>query len=187
MAEPALDAPIPQGLDVQHEAGGLRLSYRWFSLKYIVFAGFCVLWDGFLIFWYRTALQNPNPGNIALWFPLLHVSVGVGLTYWTLAGFLNRTVIRVSQGSLSIQHGPLPWLGNRTVQTSEIRQLYREEIVSTGRRGTTSSYPVSAVLHSGGKLKLITTDAPDLSLALEQEIEKQLGLTDVRVVGEMRK
>ena len=78
MSKPVLDAPLPQGLLVQHEADGLCLSYRWFSPKHLFMAAFCVFWDGFLVFWQNTALENPGPSNVLLWFPLLHVGVGIG-------------------------------------------------------------------------------------------------------------
>ena len=56
-------------------------------------------------------------------FPIAHVAVGVGLTYYTVAGFVNSTVLRVSEGQLAVRQGPFPWPGNRTLHTSDLDQL----------------------------------------------------------------
>jgi len=57
-------------------------------------------------------------------FPLIHVSVGVGLSYFTLCGFVYKTRIAVRAGALTVRHGPLPWLGARTVASRELKQLF---------------------------------------------------------------
>ena len=183
----AIKAPMPENVSVQQEADGLRLSYRWFSWKYLFFALFCLVWDGFLVFWYRIALAHPSPDNIALWFPVVHVAIGIGLTYWTLAGFLNRTVVRVSTSEVTIRHGPLPWFAQKPVPASEIGQLYREEITRSTRNGTSTQYRLSAVLRDGRKRKLLTCDSPDVALFVEQEAERYLGIADRHVAGEMPK
>ncbi len=40
--------------------------------------------------------------RVMILFPLLHVGIGAGLTYYTLAGFLNRTIVEVSHEGLTI-------------------------------------------------------------------------------------
>ncbi len=170
------------------EAGGLTLIYTWFRPLYVLMLFFCIFWDGFLVFWYRTALAHPSPGSIMLWFPLLHVGVGVGITYSTIAGFLNRTRVTVNAGEVTIRHGPLPWIGNRNVPAGEIRQLFREETISTGRSGSSATYHLNAITRENRKLRLIRgIPAADVALYLEQEIEKALGIEDRKVAGEMPK
>jgi len=185
--EPAIRAPMPENVTLEQEADGLRLTYRWFSPKYLVFVLFCIAWDAFLVFWYRTALAHPSPGDIALWFPIAHVGVGLGLSYWTLAGFVNRTTVRVSSSQLTIRHGPLPWLGGRSLPASEVAQVYREEITRSSRRGTSTTYRLSAVTRDDRKRRLLTCDSADVALYVEQEVERCLGIADRRVAGEMPK
>jgi hypothetical protein len=121
-------------------------------------------------------------------FPLLHVGVGVGLTYYTVAGFLNRTVVEVSHEGLRIYHTPLPWFGNKTIPVSDLAQLYREEVVSRENRSTRVTYQLSAVSKESKKIKLLGgIETADVALFLEQEIEKWLGIKDVKVAGEMQK
>lgn len=42
-------------------------------------------------------------------FPLLHVVVGVGITWTAVAMWVNRTIIEVNDGRLTCTHGPLPF------------------------------------------------------------------------------
>src|SRR6266545_6110628 len=129
---PTLEAPLPEHLVMTREAGGLTLIYTWFRPTYVFMLLFCIVWDSFLVFWYRTALAHPSPSSIALWFPIGHVAVGIGLTYSTIAGFVNRTRVGVNAGEITIRHGPMPWIGNRNIPAGEIRQLFREETISSG-------------------------------------------------------
>lgn len=193
-----LSAPMPEKITREVLPTGLRFTYRWFGLKFVFFALFCVVWDGFLLAWYASAitgLDGPAGGGgierfqlTMLLFPLLHVAVGVGLTYYTLCGFLNRTTVNVARDQISVRHGPLPWFGNRNVPAMQVAQVYREEIVRQGKNGPHTSYQLSAALKDNRKLKLLSgLDAPDLALYLEQEIERHLGIRDQAVSGEMRK
>jgi hypothetical protein len=182
-----IKAPMPENIRIEHRADGLTLSYRWFSAKFIFLALFCLFWDGFLVFWYGIALSQDAPW-IMLVFPLLHLAVGVFLTYYTVAGIYNRTIITVGQGKLSIQHAPLPWPGSRVLQASEISQLYCEETTSRGRNGPQTSYRLSAVTSDNKKINLLTGfDSPDSARFLERQVEEWLGIRDRRVEGEMPK
>ncbi|MCM2266207.1 MAG: hypothetical protein NDI60_00375 [Elusimicrobiales bacterium] len=178
---------MPKGYTMTAEGADLVLIRRWFSAKFVFLLFFCAFWDGFLIFWYGIALSKGAP-LLAMVFPLIHVAVGVGLTYFTLAGFLNRTRIKMSTGEVSIKHYPLPWAGNRTLRRQEIDQLFCEEKLSRNRNSSaTYSYNLSAVLADGRRIKLISgLDQPEDALFLEQKIEGYIGIADRPVAGEMR-
>jgi hypothetical protein len=182
-----LPTPMPSNVTVNDHGTGLTLNYRWYSPKFIFLIFFCIFWDGFLFVWYGQALSTNAPLMMIL-FPLLHVGVGVGLTYYTVAGFLNRTVVEVSHEGLRIYYTPLPWFGNKTIPVSDLAQLYREEVVSRGNRSTRVTYQLSAVSKESKKIKLLGgIETTDVALFLEQEIEKWLGIKDVKVAGEMQK
>jgi hypothetical protein len=189
MAGEALRAPRPGNVTIDQEADALRLAYRWFSPKYVFMAFFCVAWDGFLLFWYGIALsQKTGMGNIMIWFPIAHVAAGIGITYSTLAGFLNRTVVRVSSTAVTVRHGPLPWFGQKSVAASDIGQVYRQQVVTTGSRGGSSvTYRLSVATHDQRKIDLLSCDSADTALFVEQEVERYLGIGDRRVAGEMPK
>jgi len=147
---------------------------------------FCIFWDGFLVNWYRMSLGRGAPLSMIL-FPLIHVTAGVVLTYSTVAHLFNATIITATRRALSIRHGPVPWIGNREIQASDIEQLYCGEKVSRGRNGTSASYELCALMRDGGKVKLLSgLGEREEALFIEQRVEEQLGIADARVAGELQ-
>ena len=137
--------------------------------------------------------DNGMPGPMKLIFvvfPIAHVAVGVGLTYFVLAGFLNSTVIRVADGMLSVRHGPLPWRGNLDMSTDGIEQIYCQNKLDKrrdedGHTTTSIQYEVHAVI-GGQKTKLLSgLHEADHALFVEQRLERFLGIEDHAVPGEM--
>ena len=185
----ALDAPRPDRVNETRDERGLVLSYRWFSPAHLFMLVFCVFWIGFLVVWYGLALsRHAGPADPMVWFPLLHVAVGIGITYSTIAGFVNRTTITVGGGELTVRHGPLPWPGGRVVPAHEIVQLYREERTTNTRSGRSFRHELNATTGDGRKVRLVArVPGADLALYLEHAIERELGLVDQHVPGEMPK
>jgi predicted Zn finger-like uncharacterized protein len=106
--------------------GELFIRRSWFQPMLFFLAFFCVFWDGFLIFWYSMAFAHAPAGNmmlLPLLFPLMHVAVGVGLTYFVIAGFCNSTRILIDGECVHVRHQPLPWRGNQDVPRGEIRGI----------------------------------------------------------------
>jgi hypothetical protein len=155
------------------ERSGL-LPGRWFAFFW------CVFWDGCLVLWYARAFQSAS--FIELLFPVIHLAVGVFVTYWTICGFLNRTTISLERGTLSVRHGPLPWPGNLRIESASLDQLFcKEQVDSRGSR----KYSLNALLRNGGSVALLERlSDPDHALYLEQLLETRLGIVDVAVVGE---
>jgi hypothetical protein len=180
-----LDVPLPKGILVEQQGDGLAITRRWFSPKFLFLVFFCACWDGFLCFWYSMALSQQV--WIMAIFALGHATIGLGLTYYTIAGFVNHTLIRVSASQLDVSHGPLPWLGKKRIDSSSIAQIYCKEHISRSRNGTTTSYQVHAATHAGVQERLVDAlDSSDQALYLEQEVERFLNIKDAPVVGEMR-
>ena len=129
-----------------------------------------------------------GPPLMALLFPLLHVSVGVGLTYYVIAGFLNRTEVRATRGELSVSHGPVPWPGNKSVAAHAVEQLYCQAKVRHTKNGTRTAYRVEMALRNGEKETLVKgLDDPDEALFLEQKIEERLRIEDRPMPGEIER
>ncbi|HBL15234.1 MAG: hypothetical protein A2X36_03165 [Elusimicrobia bacterium GWA2_69_24] len=176
---------LPEGMSIRQDGSDLLLTRKWFSIKYLGLLFFCVFWDGFLVVWYTIAFTQGGPLLMKL-FPMIHVAVGVGLTYTAVAGLLNRTFIRVNASELSVTHGPLPWPGKKVVR-GDLDQLFCEEQVHHGKNGTTVTYTVSAVVRGGKRIPLAAgLDAPDQARFVEQEVERFLGIGDRPVTGELR-
>jgi hypothetical protein len=177
--------PRPPQMRVEEWGGAWRVSWRWFKWDYVGLLLFCVFWDGFLVFWYTLAFTQGGPLLMKL-FPILHVAVGVSLTYTVLAGFLNRTRIEVSPaGELTVRHFPLPWARNRSIPAGQIEQLFCEE--SSWRNNNRRTFHLSAALVGGRKVCLVSSfNDPGEAKFLEQQIERQLRIKPRPVVGEYR-
>lgn len=180
-----LPVPLPRGVHLEDRGRDMVIVRRWYSPVYIFLAFFAVMWNAFLVVWYAAAFAGDAPLLFKL-FPLLHVAAGIGISYATLAGFLNRTTITVERDHLTVRHAPVPWSGNLDVSTLSLEQLYCTEKVHRGRNGTTVRYGVEAVLKDGRNLKVVTgLDDREQALFIEERMERHLGIPDRRVRSEM--
>jgi len=177
---------MPASVKIEKDGQSARIVQRWFSLKYVPLAFFCVAWDAFLCFWYSMAFGGSMPW-IFIVFPIAHLAVGVGLTYSTLCGFVNRTVLEITRDELAVWFEPLPWLGEKKIKVADLKQLYCKEKVSRGENSSTSQYQLFAVTRDDRQVQLISNlDSPDVALFLEQQIERWLKISDQPVLGEFR-
>lgn len=183
---PKPQVELPKRFSVQMDPDGLVITRRWFSPVVFFLLFFCVFWDGFLLVWYFMAFTQNGPLMMKL-FPLLHVAVGLGLTYATLTAFVNKTTIRVNYTEIAVRHGPLPWPGNKSLPRSEVEQLFCQEKMSRGESGYSSNYEVGTIGMGGKRDKIVTgLTSPEQALFIEQQIEGYLGIRDRPVAGEMR-
>jgi len=175
--------PKPSGFDVRHDDVSLWLTRRWLSPLYIPLLFFCLAWDAFLLFWY-THVPSEAPWIFTV-FPIAHVAVGVGLTYYTLCGFINKTYLRISRNSLSVRSGPLPWPGNKEVSVQGLSQVFcQTSFDSNGRKGQ-PFYSVQLLREDGSRVELLS-GLPTLEHAqyIEQQVERYLDIQDNPVTGE---
>jgi hypothetical protein len=176
------EVPMPKGIEVTKVGNVLRISRRWFQWPHVFLVFFCLGWDGFLIVWHGIALAS------SMWFmslfALIHTAVGIVLTYYTLAGFLNHTTVQVEQDKLEIWHHPLPWFGQKRLPAADIKQIYCKE--NTSSDGASQSYEVYVLLRYGGRKKLSSgLVEPEQALYIEQELERFLGIHDRPVSREI--
>jgi hypothetical protein len=184
---PAPRVPMPKKFKVEEEPGLLRISWRWFSPVLILLTFFCLFWDSVLVLWYTLAIFARDTPIFFLVFPILHVMVGVGLTYRVIAGYFNTTRVEVTRRSLSIVHGPLPWKGNHTLEASGLKQLYCKQNVSKGKNDSeTITYELKALTRDGQTLTLLDgLEEAQQALYLEDQLERRLGIENVPVPGEL--
>ena len=177
------DASLPHTFQMNRTPQGLEIIRSWFEAKVWFILFFAIFWNGFMLVWHGIALSS------GMWFMsafgLIHTGIGLFLIYLVLAMFLNSTVIRANATSLEVKTGPLPWKGDKQINTAEVRQLYCLEKISQGKNGTSSSYRVEAVMRDNRRETLIGgLSDPDHALFIEQQIERHLGLIDIPVAGE---
>lgn len=163
----------------------LTISYRWMACQAYFLVFFCIAWDGFLVVWYSIAVST---GEVLMMvFPVIHVAVGIGLTYYTICLFVNRTYITVNKEEIGIRFAPLPWMGAKTVSVRDIVQFYVKEKTSRGKNGTSYSYELWMRNKQGADKKFASgpaiQDADDAKF-LEKKIEKFLGIRDYQIEGE---
>ena len=108
-------------LEVYQDRDRLEITLKWFTPIALFLLFFTVIWNAFLVFWYSMAISGG--AWIMVLFPILHVAVGVYLTYYTLCLFFNKTFIDISGDYLTIRHTPIPWWkGNRRIPVNAIEQ-----------------------------------------------------------------
>lgn len=172
-------------LEITRSSFELNIRYRWFSPIAFFLVFFCLFWDGFLVLWYGIGLATGDMPSVFFLFPLIHVAVGIGLTYYTICLFVNRSYIDASQQMLTVRHGPLPWpRGNKEIAVADLEQLYVEE--KTGNKGS-KYHLLRAMLKDGEKLTILgNINAPaETLLELERALEDYVGIIDAPVIGEM--
>jgi len=182
----------PKRFEVEQWSGDFVIRRGWYQHGVWPMLGFCVFWDGFLIFWYSAAIGSLVRGDdssgmiwTALLFPILHLGFGIGLTYAVVCTFINRTVIRVASGELSVRHGPLPCRGNCRIFVADIKQIYCTEKKTRGEDSWHRTYNVVALKKDNTKSDLVTgLENCDYAWFIEQQLEQHLKIADERVAGE---
>ena len=183
---PRMAIGLPDRFTLEREAtGGLLITRRWFSPVFIFLAFFTVFWNGFMVVWFTIAISQGE--TLMALFGSIHGAVGIGLVYFTLAGFVNRTEIRVDYRALTVRHRPLPVFSNRDIPASDLKQLYSKERIRTrSKGGNHHSFEVHALTHSGRNIRLLSgLPNSEQALFVEQELEKYLRIEDRPVKGEI--
>lgn len=187
---------IPSGITVETEGQELVISRSWHSWVYVVLAVLSVFWmilallllGVLIVVWFTVSANNLGEvltnGLLFALLPAVGVLVGAGLLYFTLAGVLNSTKIRVGQAEVSVLHGPLPWWGNASVTRGDVARVFTTEQVHFGRYGSKYfTYSVELALRGGERRTLVSRlSEVEQALFITQEVECSLGMR-----GEVRR
>jgi|SRR5688572_33249133 len=188
VAPPRDEIERPRAVRVETTPYGVRIVRRWWSPVYVFLLFFCAVWNGVLLMFYGVAGAAGAPLLFFL-FPLIHVGVGLALTYVTLAGFFNRTTVTAQRdGVLMVRHGPLPWPGKRDFAARDVAQLFVVEKRTHTRDGEPQpSYVLTAQMRNRRRVPVMKVLGAPLEhvLYFEQELERSLGIRDVPVAGEV--
>jgi hypothetical protein len=179
-------AQKPPGWQVDESGAQLRITWSWRTGSTFAHALFFFLFWGGGGAWLMTT--DFEPAAAARGYPLLFVALGAVLvsgTYTLLARLLNHTEVRADAEGLAVRHGPLPWPGNRSLPAGRVQQLYCREVIRDREQGT-HFYEVHAVTTDGADVPLLA-NLPNVAQALyvEQRVERQLGIPDRPVGGEL--
>src|SRR5262249_13296469 len=111
---------------------------------------------------------------LAMIFTLPHAAIGVFLVYATLAGLLNRTVVKVTSEFLTVRHGPVPCFGNRRMRVDELERLSCDKETDPETDGWRYVYSVNALTKGASKVDLVTNLDSAQALFIKEELERWL-------------
>ena len=183
--EPSLAAemqpPPPAHVQLFHRASDMEIVRSWFGWQTLLVTAFTVIWDVVVFANFRGMMEGLN--LLSLLFP----AIGVVLAYYTIARWLNRTRIVVSRDKITVRHGPLPWIGNKEVEASNLKQVYRvEQEHRSSKGGRTVTYEVYTLTGDGQSVKLLdglTGLTSEQALFIALQIEKYLGIQKIPAEG----
>lgn len=181
----SLAVAAPERWQVEAAPGSLLVRWRWFTWVALFLVPFTLFWNGILgtmAFAGTEGFTHPERLLFGLLIP--HVWVGIGLAYFTLASFFNSTEVRFNNGMLHVKHGPLPWRGQRHLQTREVGQLFVLE--KRGNKGGIT-YELCALLSDGKRISLLSSlNDEGQARFLELRLEQVMGIVDRPVAGELK-
>lgn len=175
--------PMPKNIQLNDIGHQFHMTRRWLSAHVVYLILLCLVWNGVLVVWYRTAV---NDGSwLMLIPPLLHVVVGTLLLYYTLACIVNVTHFRVRDDMLHVRHWPLPMPGKLDVTARDIAQIFAVEHSHHTRNGPKHHYSVNLLMQDESQRKLVGKLAqPEQALFIERALESYLGIVDQPVPGD---
>lgn len=172
MSEPA----IPDKIDLLVSPSEITIRRKWLGWEVVPLAIFCVAWDSFLFFWYSMALGGGKAPWIAIVFPVGHVAVGVGLTYYVIASIFNTTDLLISASKVTVWSYPIPWGARKEVNTDDIVDV---RIKFTSSNNGRSSYGVRYRNRANREKSLIRGGLnDDQAEFIEYHMRKTLNLTN---------
>lgn len=92
----------------------------------------------------------------------------------------------VDSRQLSVHHGPVPWLGNLTLNSRDLEQFYVVQREHNNRNGSYYRYNLNAVTRDHREVVVLKgLETVDQGLFLEQSLEELLNIRDPAVAGEV--
>src|SRR5690554_5843962 len=102
---PTSQGSAPKGFEKLLDRDAFILRRHWRSWKLIPLLLFTLFWNGFMIVWMTIAISS------GIWvmaaFGSIHGIVGLGLAYFCIASFFNKTDIITHPIYLEVKHYPL--------------------------------------------------------------------------------
>ena len=178
----------PAGVTVDRWGPDLTVTRSWRTPTLWFYTAGCVAWNAFVVFWYSLLISQltsdhpPRGAWIAAFVTIPHAIGGLCFAYATLCRCVNRTRIHVASNEISVQHGPLPWLGNCRIVLHQLKQLFCIERKHPRKGQPRLTYEVLA-WQADDNYETVLSGLEDLHQALfiERQIEEFLGLVEEHV------
>ena len=162
-------APVP--------VRGARMTRTWVDYLNLIVLAVGIVIDVYWNIWFRDIFEAPLTVE-ALVFPAVHALLGLSLTYYGVAGVVNKTFVTVTKEALTIAHRPLPWFGSRSISRDAITSLRCEQNQREKKsRRLIYTYSIRVVRTSGADVLLIS-EIPEMGQAayIVSELEQILEL-----------
>lgn len=176
---------MPKKITLETYDDYMHMIISWFGIKTIAATLMAIVTIGasYILFFADSSnvAISASPLMIKL-FPWISAISGAGILYFMLTTWFNKTHIIVSQNTIEIQHKPLPWFGNKKLETKNIKQLYVKEWMSTSTSShRKSSYYLHVISIDEDDITLMKLEKKEQAYFIEQQIEKYLGIKNLKV------
>src|SRR5262249_4497754 len=115
-------------------------------------------------------------GHALEWPAIFPIIPGLVAGYVAAARFVNSTTITADAKQFTVRHGPLPWLGGKTIPTDDLQEFSCEERVTYAKQGPVRSYRIWYLCRSGKRgILLSRLESPaDQAVFIAQTLQSQL-------------
>lgn len=166
---------MPSKIEINQFSNYLQITYKWMRWWEAIFVSVIVLILAFILSQFYTDVRTADILTSLLF--LLQVGVGIFITYCVIAGWFNKTNILVGKNMMEINHQPIPWVGNKRLNTQEVKGFYTKEKIVYTQEARTTHYDLYAIMKSGKEIKLLRgLNKSEQARYIKQEIEKYLGI-----------
>lgn len=179
---------LPKEFTVNYFDDYMQITRTWASLKIIGLIFGAAIWNFVWISNDFLEILSSDRELLLKLFCLVFIVGGAFLIYYIIASALNKTEIYVNKNTIAIQHHPIPWPGNKTIEAKNIKQIYVKRIEKRRENRTYVSYGVSGLTFDDQNIKLLP-GLKDFHSAhfVEKNIEDYLGIEDEEVAEEQRR
>ncbi len=173
--------PIPENTIIETQEDHITIKIPWYKHIAWFLLFFAIFWDGVMFI----ALSSAPAGVIL--FMMLHLGVGIAITWYMICLFLNQTSVIINRDGFSITTSPLffPGFGDVTVHREDFTQIYVKEKVRNNRRSTSVTFTLSLLDKEGRTRSLpFSCDDPEQALFIKDKIETYMDIKRMEVEGE---
>lgn len=181
------DDSMPQGFSLNYFDDYMQITRKWVGFSTIsLFIGAAIFNGVWIANGFAEIIVSDRELLLKL-FCAVFIALGAGTLYFAIASALNKTEVYVNKNAIAIQHHPVPWLGNKTIETKNIKQIYVKTTVKRNDGRTYSKHQVTGLTSDNHKIKLISglTNFHQASF-IEKKIEDYLDIEDEVVADERR-
>ncbi|MBL1241725.1 MAG: hypothetical protein COB13_007730 [OCS116 cluster bacterium] len=175
---------LPRHVSIDFYDDYMHIKKRWRGISTIFLTIFSLIWlYGVTLFTIDIFSHEPEAMNMLIGLFLAVMSWFI--FYSTLSNWVNSTDVFVSKNVVEIKFGPVFWPGNKRFELDDVKQFYVKTRITSSAKSRQVSYQLRFIEKNDNDMVLIEGSAiKEYLLFVEQEIEKHLGIKDVKISEE---